>query len=655
MDFSHMAEYAEDQKKRGRKTDSRTLRRVLQAFRPYLFQVVLVLLAILATTLLGLVNPFVIRLIFDEAFGKRDFTLLLICVGILILTPAITGVIGVGQTYVGNSVGQQVMYDFRNKLYAHLHRMSFHFFASTRIGEIQSRLSNDISSAQNAVVDIISVIISNIVVVLSTIIAMFFLSPLLTLLTLGLLPLIFWTTQKIGGVRRRNQMSIQQSMATLIAFLHETLSVSGVLLIKTFGRQKFAEKQFQIENRKLTDLTVHKQMIGRWFFMLVGIIMAATPALVYLVAGWQFMYSKQSGITLGSVVAFTTLQARLFGPITQLLGMQVELQGALALFDRIFQYLDLPVEMQNKPGALHLSPNQVRGEIAFKDVSFTYKRDTSAAVEKLFTSKMDHQRRQPPFAMQPLPIQPAQPSSPTLSPTLDLAPRQTLHQLSFHIQPGQLVALVGPSGAGKTTITYLVSRLFDVDEGSVTIDGHDIRDITLESLSELIGMVTQETYLFHSSIRENLLYAYPEASEEEMMAAAKAAAIHERIMELEDGYDTTVGERGYKLSGGEKQRLAIARVLLKDPRILILDEATSSLDSTSERLIQDALEPLMKSRTTLAIAHRLSTILAADLILVVDKGKIVESGTHQTLLRQGGLYEHLYREQFAREPGKEVV
>lgn len=640
MAFSRILE---EQQKRGRKTDAHTLGRVLLAFRPYLLQTILILLTILITTLLGLVNPFVIRLIFDEAFAKRDANLLFIYTSILIVVPVISGVLGIGQTYLSNIVGQQVMQDFRNKLYIHLQRMPFRFFASTRIGEIQSRLSSDISAAQSVVIDTATNMFTNLTVVLSTIIAMLFLSPLLTLITLGLLPLILWITQKIGNVRRQNQKSIQQSTATLTAFLQETLSVSGILLIKTFGRQKFAQEQFKAENKRLTQLNVRRQMIGRWFFMLVASVMAMTPAIVYLVAGLQLIHSPHgSAITLGGIIAFTTLQARLFNPIVQLLGIQVEIQGSLALFDRIFEYLDLPVEMQNKVDALHLSPEQVRGEIRFNNVSFTYKRDKSDSIEMLFASKEMQQQRLLSTLQTSLPDPPS-------NRMLDTIPRQTLHNLSFHIQPGQLAALVGPSGAGKTTITYLVPRLFDVDEGSVEMDGHDVRDLTMESLSELVGTVTQETYLFHSTIRENLLYARPDALEEEMFAAAKAAAIHERILELESGYDTLVGERGYKLSGGEKQRLAIARVLLKDPHILILDEATSSLDSASERLIQAALEPLMKSRTTLAIAHRLSTILAADLILVVSKGEIVESGTHQTLLKQGGLYEKLYREQFAGE------
>lgn len=635
MSFSQMAEYIEEQKKRGHRTDKRTLSRVLLAFRPYTFQISLTLLAILITTLLGLINPLVIRLIFDDAIGKRDLSLLYLYVGILVLTPMIAGLVGVGQTYLSNLVGQQVMSDFRNKLYLHLQRMSFRFFTSTHLGEIQSRLSNDISSAQSTVTETATGVFSNIAIVLSTLIAMLYLSPFLTVISLGLLPFILWITKKIGDTRRQNQKHVQESMAALTSHLQETLSVSGVLLIKTFGRQQYAQRQFERENMQLTSLSIRQQMIGRWVFMFVGIVMAVTPAVVYLIAGIHIIHNPQNqSITLGGIVAFTTLQVRLLSPMVQLLGIQVQVQGALALFDRIFEYLDLPVELEDKPGAISLPADQVRGEISFKHVSFTYKRDGTDAVKNLFASSSKKAKQQKPSSLHPSEV------------AENVAPRQTLHNLSFHIQPGQLAALVGPSGAGKTTITYLVPRLFDVDEGTVEIDGYDVRDLTQASLSDLVGTVTQETYLFHASIRENLLYAYPDATEEEMIAATRAAAIHDRILELEDSYETVVGERGYKLSGGEKQRLAIARVLLKNPRILILDEATSSLDTASERLIQEALEPLVKSRTTLAIAHRLSTILAADLILVVDKGEIVEYGTHTSLLERNGLYAKLYREQF---------
>jgi ATP-binding cassette subfamily B protein len=643
---SSMASYLEDQRKRGRKTDSRTVRRIAQAFRPYKFQVVIVLIAIILTTVLGLVNPLLIARIFDDAIGKRQLNLLFIYVGIMIVTPIVSGIIGVGQTYMNNVIGQNVMRDFRNRLYSHLQSMSLRFFTATRTGEIQSRLSNDVGGVENVVTNTATSIVSNVSTFLSTVIAMLFLSPLLTLISLGALPFFVWITYKIGKARRVTSRETQESMASMTAMMQETLSVSGILLIKTFGRQKYAEKQFTDENQKLTNLEIRQTMIGRWFMMFISTFFSVMPAIIYLVAGWEIINNPHNpGITLGDIVAFTTLQGRIFFPIGQLLSIQVDIQGALALFDRIFEYLDLPIDITNRPNARHLNPDQVRGEIAFKDVSFTYQRDIPSVLSGLVSSELSDQQKARGAAIASLEPEPT--VIPVSDPEIVEEARPTLHHVSFDIQPGQLAALVGPSGAGKTTITYLVPRLYDVDSGTVEIDGHNIKDIDLASLGEVIGVVTQETYLFHASVRENLLYARQDATEEEMIAAAKAAAIHDRIMELDDGYDTIVGERGYKLSGGEKQRIAIARVILKNPRILILDEATSALDTHSERLIQAALEPLMQNRTTLAIAHRLSTILAADIILVVDKGEIVERGTHQELLEQGGLYSKLYNEQFS--------
>jgi len=637
-----LEDYAEELKKRGRKTDIQTVRRIAKAFSAYKIQIILVLIAILLTTVLGLVNPLLIRYVFDDAIGKRNLNLLITLVSIMFVMPVVTGIIGVGQTYLNNVIGQNVMRDFRNKLYTHLQSLSLRFFTSTRTGEIQSRLSNDVGGVQGVVTNTATSIVSNVSTALSTIIAMIFISPLLTLISLGLLPLFLWITYKVGNVRRITSKETQKSLASLTAMMQETLSVSGILLVKTFGRQKYAQEQFEKENQNLTNLEVRQQMIGRWFFMFIGIFFSITPAIIYLIAGWLIIRNPlQAGITLGGIVAFTTLQSRLFFPIGQLLSIQVDIQGALALFDRIFEYLDLPIEIQDAPNALHLHSDEVQGEVVFKNVTFTYKRDEPGVLSGL--SDREDSENGNGKVKRPISPNPVAFSEEPVATT-------AINNVSFQIKPGQLAALVGPSGAGKTTITYLVPRLYDVDSGSVEIDGHNVKDIALASLSEIIGVVTQETYLFNASVRENLLYAREDATEEEMIAAAKAAAIHDRIMELDDGYDTIVGERGYKLSGGEKQRIAIARVILKNPRILILDEATSALDTHSERLIQAALEPLMQNRTTLAIAHRLSTILAANIILVVDKGEIVESGTHEELLQHGGLYARLYNEQFSQIP-----
>jgi ATP-binding cassette subfamily B protein len=432
------------------------------------------------------------------------------------------------------------------------------------------------------------------------------------------MPLFLWLTVKVGRARREVATNTQKTLADLTAITEETLSVSGILLSKSFGRQRHEIGRFRDENRRLTGLQIRQTMIGRSFFAVVGTFFSITPALVYLVAGWE-LSNGSSAIDAGTIVAFTTLQSRLFFPIGSMLQVSTEVHSSLALFDRIFEYLDLRHDIEDAPGAVPLDPAGVRGAVELRNVRFRYDEPDGRST----------------------------PTSPTDLALANEAPREwTIDDVSMRVEPGQLAALVGPSGAGKTTITYLVPRLYDVQQGTVTIDGHDVRGITLESLGDNIGVVTQETYLFHSSVRDNLLYAKRDATQEELEAAARSALIHDRITELDEGYDTLVGERGYRLSGGEKQRVAIARVFLKDPRILILDEATSALDTTSERLVQAAFEPLMRGRTTLAIAHRLSTIFAADVIFVLDRGRLVERGTHAELLARGDLYARLYHEQF---------
>ncbi len=634
-----------------------TVRRVMKAFAPYSRKASVVAVAIIITSALGVANPLLIKKIFDTALfpvTKQNVPLgvrlnrVYWIVGFMVAIPIVSGFIGVGQTYLANVVGQRVMQDYRNALYRHLQNMPLRFFTATRTGEIQSRLQNDVGGVESVVTDTASSILSNVVILLSTLIGMLVISWKLTVLSLFLTPLFVFLTYRVGKARQEVARNTQRSLADMSAITEETLSVSGILLSKAFGRQKFEIDRFRTENERLAALEIRQQMVGRFFFAIVQIFFSITPALVYLVAGIVDKGHFPPSITSGDIVAFTTLQSRLFFPIGQMLQISVEVQASMALFERIYEYLDMPQEIVDAPDAVELKPEQVRGDVRFRHVFFRYEEPppsvgeaaeggagAAEALASVDTAALTAAIGTPAIA------------AVAAAATANGHGREwTLEDVDIAIHPGQLAALVGPSGAGKTTLTYLTPRLYDVNEGAILIDDIDVRKIKLESLGEIVGTVTQETYLFHTTIRRNLMYGRPSATQEEMQAAAKAAFIHDRIMELTDGYDTVVGERGYRMSGGERQRLAIARVILKDPRILILDEATSSLDTTSERLVQEALRPLMRGRTTIAIAHRLSTILAADVIFVVDKGRIVEQGTHSELLEREGLYAQLYQQQF---------
>ena len=621
----------------------RTIRRIVAFFRPYRLQVTVVVVAILLTSGLGLINPILLKLLIDDAIPNLDFSRLNFYVGLMIGVPVVSGLIGLGQSYLNNLIGQSVMQDLRGALYAHLQKMPLRFFTETKTGEIQSRLANDVGGVQGVVTDTAASLTSNLAIAISTVVAMLIIDWRLTALSLGMLPFFMYLTYRVGRVRREISGETQKSLAELSAVTEETLSVSGMLLSKTFGQQGAAVQRFVGLNRRLAGLQIRQAMVGRWFFMIVGTVFSITPAFVYWLAGWLAIAGDPSAPTIGDIVAFTTLQSRLFFPLGQLLNVQVEIQGALALFDRIFEYLEMDPQIVDAPDAIALDPTTVRGHVRFRDVAFRYPAaGVAATIEPTAEDAAQAPEAEaadgPPVTDGVPPPEPRQPFG--------------VEGIDFAAAPGRLVALVGPSGSGKTTTTYLLPRLYDVDAGAIEIDGIDIRKLTLASLGSVIGFVTQETYLFHASVRDNLLYAKPEASHAELEMAARAAAIHDRITELPEGYDTIVGERGYKLSGGEKQRIAIARVLLKDPRILILDEATSALDTVSERLIQAALERLERGRTTIAIAHRLSTILRADAILVYAGGRIVERGTHAELLAAGGLYARLYHEQFESPPGR---
>ena len=597
------------------------LRRTIRLFRPYRFQVVSVAVLILVTASIGVINPLLIRTVFDSGLfpssGGPDLQLLWILAAVMTSIAIANGIMGVIQTYMTNHVGQSVMRDLRDSVYAHLQGMSLGFFTSTRTGEIQSRISNDVGGIQAVVTSTLTDTLSNTVIFLSTLVAMLILSWQLTIVAVATVPFFFALTKYVGKKRRAVTSEAQRSMAEVTAITQETLSVSGIMLAKLFGRQTQEMANFHRHNQELSDLAVRQQMIGHSFFAVVMTFLSISPAFIYLLAGYMMSGSGSPAVTAGTIIAFTTLQSRLYFPVGRLLQVSVELQSSFALFERIYGYLDLKQDIVDSPDASPLDLERVSGGITFDSVRVNYARSYGEPSDENSEQELEEESR-----------------------------LWALDGVSLNIPPGQLAAFVGPSGAGKTTLAYLVPRLYDVTEGSVSIDGTDVKEIRQVDLAAVIGFVTQDSYLFHDTMEKNLLYARPEASRDEMIEAAKAAFIHDRIMEIPEGYDTFVGERGFRLSGGERQRLSIARVILHQPRVLILDEATSALDTTSERYVQSALQPLMRDRTTMVIAHRLSTIIAADVIYVVDRGRIVEHGPHDQLLAYGGLYANLYREQF---------
>ena len=600
--------------------------RIMAAFRPYRGRITLVGMLILVTAGLGVVNPVLIQVVFDNALfpesGSPDMRLLWILAAVMGGITVVSGSLGIVQTYLTNLVGQRVMRDLRDTLYRHLQGLSLGFFTDTRTGEIQSRVADDVGGVQRVVTNTVSDVLSNCVILISTVIAMMVLSWELTIVAVASAPFFFAISRFVGRKRRAIAAEAQRSTAELTAITQETLSISGVMLAKLFGRQGSEIDRFHHQNQRLSDLIIRRQMTGQSFFTLMQIFFSVSPVAIYLLAGYMLMGGGVNQVSAGTIVAFTTLQSRLYFPIGRLLEVSVELQASLALFERIFGYLDIRPEIVDEPDAVELTPEQVAGAVRFDSVRVDY-------------------------SVHPDPAPAGNQAIGTAGDSVDGNPHQwALDGVSFEIKPGQLAAFVGPSGAGKTTISYLIPRLYDATEGSISIDGTDVRQIKQASLAGLIGYVTQESYLFHASIRDNLLYGNPRATQQEVEAAARAAYIHDRIVEFPEGYDTVVGERGYRLSGGERQRLAIARVILHQPRILILDEATSALDTSSERYVQSALGPLMRGRTTVAIAHRLSTIMAADVIYVIDHGRVVEHGSHLELLARGGLYAHLYEEQF---------
>lgn len=613
------------------------LARVWGFASPYRLRVIALLVTILAISGISLISPLLYRDLIDTAIPNRDVARLNWLALGMITIPIVNGIIGVWQRQLNASIGEGVIYDLRRDLYGRLQRMSMRFFTQTRTGELMSRLNNDVIGAQRAISNTMVTIISNIVTLAATLSIMVALEWRLTLLGLVILPFFILPARRVGKVLRNLRRKSLENNAEMNASMNETLNVSGALLVKLFGREKHELDRFQHNAGEVRDIGVRSAVIGHWFFMLLSVVSAVGSAVVFWVGGHLVL---QNEFTIGTIVAFGTYLTGMYGPLIALTNAQVQFAESLVSFERVFEVLDIPIEIQDIPNPKNL--REVEGRIQFDKVSFAYQGLGNDAIGLQEVARFSwrgsgeaHLKRgRKKIARE------------NINEADDKPLIWALEGIDFSIEPGELVALVGPSGAGKTTLTYMLPRLYDPTEGRILIDGQDLREVTLSSLIGNMGMVTQETYLFFDTIRANLLYARSSASEDELITAAKTANIHDFVQSLPDDYDTVVGERGYRLSGGERQRIAIARVVLRDPRILVLDEATSSLDSLSEELIQSALKQVMKDRTSLVIAHRLSTILAADKILVLDQGRLVQQGTHHDLLDQGGLYQTLYETQF---------
>ena len=585
-------------------TRERDRTRILRLFSPYRARLAAVLGLIVFSAGMAMLQPFLLRDALDEGILGRNTTLLTWLVLAMIAIAIANAAFSVWQTYISNSIGQRVMHDLRAAVYHHLQRMSLAFFTRTRTGEVQSRIANDIGGLDNVVTTTATSIAQNATTVIASLVAMCILDWQLAIISLVFVPPFVWLTRRVGKVRRRITTEQQRRLADMSALVAESLSVSGIMLGKTMGRSGDLADRFTRESNNIADLEVRSRMAGRWVMSTIQMTFAIQPAIIYWLAGQSFLGNS---ISVGTIVAFTTLQTRLLFPIQSLLGVGADVEASMALFDRIFEYLDLPVDIVEKPDPVVLRPDEVLGEVQFENVSFRYGGNGSGA------------------------------------------DAWTLRDIDLVVPAGTRTAVVGETGAGKTTLGYLVARLYEPQEGRVTIDGVDMRDASLESLAATVGVVSQETYLFHASVRENLRFAWPDATDEEIEEAARTARIHDLIESLPDGYDTVVGERGYRFSGGEKQRMAIARTILRNPPVLVLDEATSALDTQTEAAVQAELERLSQGRTTITIAHRLSTVRDADQIVVVDHGRIVERGTHDELLERGGQYAALVARDVAEQ------